>query len=147
MSNLAFYYCPKLTDATGFGYVRRVTESFGVKEITSDSLFRTENLNWAATVSISDCKLKNLKFLSGLDSILWNLIISGDISSLSGLENLKRLGGILSITNNNSLQNLSPINDSIRVGHSIRFLGVNKLDTISGFNNVDLIGSQASRKY
>jgi hypothetical protein len=143
MSNLAFYYCPRLTDATGFGYVKRVTEFFSLREITNDSFIGTENLQWAEDISIYDCKLKHLKFLSGIDSISARLYLSGDISSLEGLENLKSVGTGLTIGGNDSLTTLAPLSDSLRVRWNIRLGGISRIDTISGFNNVDALSAQA----
>lgn len=138
MYNLGFALCPKLTDITGFKYVKGVTHQMGLRDFAQDSLIGLENLQWSRWISIFDCTLNNLQFLSSLDSVVV-FDIGDSIASLAGLENLRTVE-YLGLLANNVLKDLSPVEDSTRTQKSLGLSYLTNLDSISGFNLPQLMG-------
>ncbi|MCC7245275.1 MAG: T9SS type A sorting domain-containing protein [Saprospiraceae bacterium] len=131
--SLGFGRCPKLHDVSALRYVRKVTGNFALENIVADSFTGTENIKYMRTVSVSKCNLKNLKFLSGLDSVSWYLYLGDTLHSLEGLENLRTVGSMEVYAD--SIINLKPIENTLTNIEVIDLWGLKLIDTIYGFNS------------
>ncbi|MCB0562124.1 MAG: T9SS type A sorting domain-containing protein [Lewinellaceae bacterium] len=107
------------------------------------SLNGLENLTYVGgEIRIQDNPaLANLSAFGQLDSLKGNLILLDNpvLSSLEGLNNLTYIGG-LEITGQESIQNLTPLQNLKAVGGSLAIVGNTGLSDFSGLENLDTIG-------
>lgn len=100
-----------------------------------------ENITTINSLSLNNNrKLSSLSALSNLDSLGRLSISTADsLINLTGLENVRKIGGELNISNNFSLTSLDGLTMLDTIGVSLRIIGNVNLTSISGMSNLSAI--------
>ncbi len=78
--------------------------------------------------------------ISGYVEVTGNLIVNSNLISLSGLENLTTVGGVLGIQNNVALTSLSGLENLTTVGGELYIGSNNSLTSLDGLENLTTVG-------
>jgi hypothetical protein len=138
------------TNLTGFTALSNLTGIGGSFELeNNDALINLSGLNSVAYIDgdLNVYKNDSLLNLSGLENVIsieGNLLIGvypygGNLSlfSLSGLDYVTNIGGILSIYNNSSLKSLTALSNLTTLGGYFEIFDNQNIESLAGIENID----------